>query len=82
MVPATTHLIGFSGETIWSLGQIALLVKIGDEEHSISAWMNFMLGTPADMTGRPTKHRGAPLECPGGIFTSQAKEERIGTGKK
>ncbi|GJV81502.1 hypothetical protein Tco_1517372 [Tanacetum coccineum] len=31
MVPATTHLIGFSGETIWPLGQIALLVKIGDE---------------------------------------------------
>ncbi|GKC31092.1 hypothetical protein Tco_1038386 [Tanacetum coccineum] len=29
MVPATTHLIGFSGETIWPLGQIALLVKIG-----------------------------------------------------
>ncbi|GJS72197.1 reverse transcriptase domain-containing protein [Tanacetum coccineum] len=30
MVPATTHLIGFSGETIWPLGQIALLVKIAD----------------------------------------------------
>ncbi|GJX31368.1 reverse transcriptase domain-containing protein [Tanacetum coccineum] len=29
MVPATTHLIGFSGKTIWPLGQIALLVKIG-----------------------------------------------------
>ncbi|GJZ77571.1 reverse transcriptase domain-containing protein [Tanacetum coccineum] len=43
MVPATTHLIGFSGETIWPLGQIALLVKIGDEVHSTSAWMNFML---------------------------------------
>ncbi|GJT82053.1 reverse transcriptase domain-containing protein [Tanacetum coccineum] len=43
MVPATTHLIGFSGETIWPLGQIALLVKIGDEVHSTSAWMNFMI---------------------------------------
>ncbi|GKD33903.1 reverse transcriptase domain-containing protein [Tanacetum coccineum] len=43
MVSATTHLIGFSGETIWPLGQIALLVKIGDEVHSISAWMNFMV---------------------------------------
>ncbi|GJX84132.1 reverse transcriptase domain-containing protein [Tanacetum coccineum] len=43
MVPATTHLIGFSGETIWPLGQIALLVKIGDEVHSTSAWMNFMV---------------------------------------
>ncbi|GKB53620.1 reverse transcriptase domain-containing protein [Tanacetum coccineum] len=29
MVSATTHLVGFSGETIWPLGQIALLVKIG-----------------------------------------------------
>ncbi|GJW60376.1 reverse transcriptase domain-containing protein, partial [Tanacetum coccineum] len=43
MVPATTHLIGFSGETIWPLGQIALLIKIGDEAHSTSAWMNFMV---------------------------------------
>ncbi|GJT34460.1 reverse transcriptase domain-containing protein [Tanacetum coccineum] len=43
MIPATTHLIGFSGETIWPLGQIALLVKIGDEVHSTSAWMNFMV---------------------------------------
>ncbi|GJZ28943.1 reverse transcriptase domain-containing protein [Tanacetum coccineum] len=43
MVPATTHLIGFSGETIWPLGQIALLVKIGDKIHSTSAWMNFMI---------------------------------------
>ncbi|GJR02505.1 hypothetical protein Tco_0525489 [Tanacetum coccineum] len=42
MIPATTSLIGFSGETIWPLGQISLLVKIGDEEHSTSAWMNFM----------------------------------------
>ncbi|GJR86986.1 reverse transcriptase domain-containing protein [Tanacetum coccineum] len=42
MVPAITHLVGFSGETIWPLGQIALLVKIGDEIHSTSAWMNFM----------------------------------------
>ncbi|GJX01125.1 hypothetical protein Tco_0185038 [Tanacetum coccineum] len=43
MVPATTHLIGFSGETIWPLGQIALVVKIGDEVHSTSAWMTFMV---------------------------------------
>ncbi|GJV51607.1 hypothetical protein Tco_1447348 [Tanacetum coccineum] len=43
MVPATTHLIGFSGETIWLLGQITLLVKMGDEVHSTSAWMNFMV---------------------------------------
>ncbi|GJY64267.1 hypothetical protein Tco_0465727 [Tanacetum coccineum] len=43
MVPATTPLIGFSGEIIWPLGQLSLLVKIGDEEHSTSAWMNFVV---------------------------------------
>ncbi|GJX05860.1 reverse transcriptase domain-containing protein [Tanacetum coccineum] len=43
MIPATTSLIGFSGETIWPIGQISLLVKIGGEEHSTSAWMNFMV---------------------------------------
>nr|GEX94389.1 reverse transcriptase domain-containing protein [Tanacetum cinerariifolium] len=43
MVPATTPLVGFSGEIIWPLGQISLLVKIGDEEHLTSAWMNFMI---------------------------------------
>ncbi|GKA22690.1 reverse transcriptase domain-containing protein [Tanacetum coccineum] len=52
MVPATTHLIGFSGETIWPLGQISLLVKIGDEEHSTSAWMNFMV------IRSPSQHNG------------------------
>ncbi|GJW28192.1 hypothetical protein Tco_0045067 [Tanacetum coccineum] len=43
MVSATTSLIGFIGETIWPIGQISLLVKIGDEDHSTSAWMNFMV---------------------------------------
>ncbi|GJW95086.1 hypothetical protein Tco_0174758 [Tanacetum coccineum] len=43
MVPATAPLIGFSGEIIWPLGQLSLLVKIRDEEHSISAWMNFVV---------------------------------------
>ncbi|GJU87454.1 reverse transcriptase domain-containing protein [Tanacetum coccineum] len=43
MIPAATPLVGFSGEIIWQLGQISLLVKIGDEEHSTSAWMNFMV---------------------------------------
>ncbi|GJX56478.1 reverse transcriptase domain-containing protein [Tanacetum coccineum] len=43
MIPATTPLVGFSGEIIWSLGKISLLVKIGDEEHSTSALMNFMV---------------------------------------
>nr|GEU89507.1 reverse transcriptase domain-containing protein [Tanacetum cinerariifolium] len=30
-------------EIIWPLGQISLLVKIDNEEHSTSAWMNFMV---------------------------------------
>nr|GEU95630.1 reverse transcriptase domain-containing protein [Tanacetum cinerariifolium] len=42
MVPATTSLTGFSGETIWPLGQLRLLVTIGDATHSTKAWMNFM----------------------------------------
>ncbi|GKC28095.1 hypothetical protein Tco_1035389 [Tanacetum coccineum] len=42
MIPATTPLVGFSGEIIWSLGKISLLVKIGDDEHSNFTWMNFM----------------------------------------
>nr|GFC77118.1 reverse transcriptase domain-containing protein [Tanacetum cinerariifolium] len=43
MIPATTPLVGFSGEIIWPLRQISLLVKIGDEEHSTFAWMNFVV---------------------------------------
>ncbi|GJS46943.1 reverse transcriptase domain-containing protein [Tanacetum coccineum] len=43
MVPTTTSLIGFSGVTIWPLGQLRLLVTIGDVDHSIKAWMNFMI---------------------------------------
>nr|GEU75269.1 reverse transcriptase domain-containing protein [Tanacetum cinerariifolium] len=42
-IPANTSLVEFSGEIIWPLGQISLLVKIGDEEHSTSGWMNFMV---------------------------------------
>ncbi|GKC42070.1 reverse transcriptase domain-containing protein [Tanacetum coccineum] len=43
MVPATTSLTGFSGETIWPIGQLKLLVTIGDAEYSTEAWMNFMI---------------------------------------
>ncbi|GJW71016.1 reverse transcriptase domain-containing protein [Tanacetum coccineum] len=43
MVPATTSLTSFSGETIWPLGQLRLLVIIGDADHSTKAWMNFMI---------------------------------------
>ncbi|GJX56967.1 reverse transcriptase domain-containing protein [Tanacetum coccineum] len=61
MVPATTYLVGFSREIIWPLGQVSLLVKIGDEEHSTSAWMNFMIVrsyTPYNgIIGRPGVRR-------------------------
>nr|GEZ90107.1 reverse transcriptase domain-containing protein [Tanacetum cinerariifolium] len=43
MVPATTSLTRFSGETTWPLGQLRLLVTIGDITHSTKAWMNFMI---------------------------------------
>nr|GEW62819.1 reverse transcriptase domain-containing protein [Tanacetum cinerariifolium] len=43
MVPATTSLTSFSGKTIWPLGQLRLLVIIGDANHSTRAWMNFMI---------------------------------------
>nr|GEW07217.1 hypothetical protein [Tanacetum cinerariifolium] len=43
MVPTTTSLTGFSGKTIWPLGQLRLLVTIGDVKHYTKAWMNFMI---------------------------------------
>nr|GEY66748.1 reverse transcriptase domain-containing protein [Tanacetum cinerariifolium] len=43
MVSMTTSLTGFSGETIWPLGQLRLLVSIGGAEHYTKAWMNFMI---------------------------------------
>nr|GFA97315.1 reverse transcriptase domain-containing protein [Tanacetum cinerariifolium] len=36
-------LTGFSRETIWPLGQLRLLVTIGDADHSTRGWMNFMI---------------------------------------
>ncbi|GJY64725.1 reverse transcriptase domain-containing protein [Tanacetum coccineum] len=57
MVPAMISLTGFSGETIWPLGQLRLLVTIGDADHSTRAWMNFMivrsLSTCNGIIGRP-----------------------------
>ncbi|GKD14409.1 hypothetical protein Tco_1198816, partial [Tanacetum coccineum] len=40
MILATTPLLGFSGEP---LGQISLMVSLGDGEHSTSTTMNFMV---------------------------------------
>ncbi|GJS73365.1 hypothetical protein Tco_0706206 [Tanacetum coccineum] len=43
MTPATTPLLGFNGEISWPLGQISLTVSLGDEKHSASTNMNFMV---------------------------------------
>nr|GEY20185.1 reverse transcriptase domain-containing protein [Tanacetum cinerariifolium] len=64
MVPATTSLTGFSGETIWPLGQLRLLVITGDATHSTKAWMNFMivksLSPYNGIIGRPGEERTRP----------------------
>ncbi|GJR16825.1 hypothetical protein Tco_0965352 [Tanacetum coccineum] len=57
MVPATTPLIGFSGEVIRPMGQILLPVKIREAKHSTSTWMNFVVvRSPSlynEIIGRP-----------------------------
>nr|GEU40164.1 reverse transcriptase domain-containing protein [Tanacetum cinerariifolium] len=68
LIPAITPLIEFSGEIIWPIGQIQLLVKIGDEKHSASAWMNFMVVRSQSLyngiIGRPgVINKLVPLEC-------------------
>ncbi|GJZ82363.1 hypothetical protein Tco_0647536, partial [Tanacetum coccineum] len=83
LVPATTPLIGFSGEIIWPIGHIQLLVTIGDGEHSASAWMNFVVvRSPSPYNGiirRPgvkklhavlsTAHRMLKISVKWGIIT-------------
>ncbi|GJR84408.1 reverse transcriptase domain-containing protein [Tanacetum coccineum] len=81
MVPATVPLVGFSGEIIWPIEKISLLVKIGDEENFTSTWMNFMVvRSPSPYNvGRPrvrriqavpsTAHRMLKFPVPGGRLT-------------
>ncbi|GKD53788.1 hypothetical protein Tco_1287175 [Tanacetum coccineum] len=83
LVPTTTLMIGFSGEIIWLIGQIQLLVTIGDEEHSASAWMNFVVvRSPSPYNGiirRPgvsklqavssTTHGMLKIPVEGGVIT-------------
>ncbi|GJR03016.1 reverse transcriptase domain-containing protein [Tanacetum coccineum] len=83
MVPATTSLTGFSGETIWPLGQLRLLVTIGDVDHSTKSWMNFMivrsLSPYNGIIGRPrireiqavlsTAHEMLKFPVDGGVVT-------------
>ncbi|GJS17099.1 reverse transcriptase domain-containing protein [Tanacetum coccineum] len=87
MVPATTSLTGFSGETIWPLGQLRLLVTIGDAVHSTKAWMNFMivrsLSPYNGIIGRPeireiqavpsTAHKMLKFPVNEGIVTTQKR---------
>ncbi|GJV96891.1 reverse transcriptase domain-containing protein [Tanacetum coccineum] len=87
-MPATTPLIGFSGEVIWPIGKIQLLVKIGDEEHSASAWMNFVVvRSPSPynrIIGRPgvrklqtvpsTAHGMLKIPVKGGVITLKSSK--------
>ncbi|GKC98018.1 hypothetical protein Tco_1168293 [Tanacetum coccineum] len=75
LIPATTPLIGFSGEIIWPIGQIQLLVTIGDEEHSASALMNFVVvRSPFPYNGIIWK-KNRQLENCSGSFNSLGNAE-------
>ncbi|GJX52185.1 reverse transcriptase domain-containing protein [Tanacetum coccineum] len=88
MVPTTTSLIGFSGEIKWPLGQITLLVKIGDDEHLTSALMDFMVVRSTSphnrIIGRPglrkiqavpsTTHVMIKFPVTGGILTIKSSK--------
>ena len=81
--PATTSLTGFTGEKIWPMGQLRLLVVVGNEEHSVTAWMDFMvIKSPSPyngIIGRPgisaigavpsTAHGMLKFPVDGGIVT-------------
>nr|GEZ53122.1 reverse transcriptase domain-containing protein [Tanacetum cinerariifolium]GEZ53125.1 reverse transcriptase domain-containing protein [Tanacetum cinerariifolium] len=82
MVPATTSLTGFSGETIWLLGQLKLLVTIRDATHSTKAWMNFMVVksmSPYNVEGGIAEIRSTiliPTECASMTTSSVTPKER------
>nr|GEY69388.1 reverse transcriptase domain-containing protein [Tanacetum cinerariifolium]GEY70323.1 reverse transcriptase domain-containing protein [Tanacetum cinerariifolium] len=63
MVSATTTLTGFRGETIWPLGQLRLLVTIGDTDHSTRAWMNFMTVRSLSSYNGVTSSKDIPKEA-------------------
>ncbi|GKF26228.1 hypothetical protein Tco_0082122, partial [Tanacetum coccineum] len=76
------------GEIIWLIGKIQLLVKIEDEEHSGSAWMNFMVvRSPSPyngIIGRPrvrklqavpsTAHEMLKILVEGGVITLKSSK--------
>ncbi|GJY96494.1 reverse transcriptase domain-containing protein [Tanacetum coccineum] len=88
MVLATTPLVGFSGEIIWPMGQLSLLVKIGDEEYSTSVWMDFAVvrsESPYNgIIGRPgvskiqsvasTACKMLKFPVPGGVLTLRSSK--------
>ncbi|PWA99920.1 reverse transcriptase domain-containing protein [Artemisia annua] len=43
LTPATMSLTRFAGEKIWPIGQLRLPVTLGDNEHSTTTWVNFMV---------------------------------------
>ncbi|GJR08489.1 reverse transcriptase domain-containing protein [Tanacetum coccineum] len=78
MVPATVPLFGFSGEIIWPMGQILLPVKIGDAEHSISTWMNFVVvRSPSPYNGIIGRPRVRKIQALPSTTYGIAVEEKI-----
>ncbi|GJZ66785.1 reverse transcriptase domain-containing protein [Tanacetum coccineum] len=91
MVPARTSLTGFSGETIWMLGQLRLLVTIGDADHCTKAWMDFMIVRSISpyngIIGRPgireiqavpsTAHGMLKFPTDGGIVTIRSSHQNL-----
>nr|GEU48266.1 reverse transcriptase domain-containing protein [Tanacetum cinerariifolium] len=85
----TPHVCDGGGEIIWPIGQIQLLVKIVDEEHSTAAWMNFVVvRSPSpynEIIGRPgVRKLLVSLECAmvsgperNLLATKQIVEERV-----
>ncbi|GKE21635.1 hypothetical protein Tco_1433147, partial [Tanacetum coccineum] len=82
------HCVHHIGEIIWPIGRIQLLVKIGDEEHSTSAWMNFMVIRSSSLyngiIGRPgvrklqavpsTTHKMLKILVEGGVITLKSSK--------
>ncbi|GJT47907.1 hypothetical protein Tco_0974064 [Tanacetum coccineum] len=67
-------LIGFSGEIIWPIGQIQPLVTIGDEEHSASALMNFVVvRSPSPYNGIIRRPRVRKLQAVSSIVHRMLK---------
>ncbi|GKB19540.1 hypothetical protein Tco_0853463 [Tanacetum coccineum] len=58
------HYVYHIGEIIWPIGQIQLLVTIGDEEHSASALMNFVVvRSPSSYNGIIRRPRVRKLQA-------------------